>query len=198
MKISYNWLKSLIDLDIKIEDLVNNLTMLGLEVEHVDTYEELKGSFEGLVIGEVLTCHQHPNAERLKLTTVDVGGDVILQIVCGAPNVDKGQKVVVAQVGTVLHTFDNQTIKLKKSKIRGQLSQGMICAEDEIGLSEEHDGIMVLKTDLPNGSPAKKYFKPYQDTVITIDLTPNRNDAASHLGVAKDLKALFSKKIHLP
>ncbi len=198
MKISYNWLKSLIDLDIKIEDLVNSLTMLGLEVEHVDTYEEIKASFEGLVIGEVLTCQQHPNAERLKLTTVDVGGDSVLQIVCGAPNVDKGQKVVVAQVGTLLHTFDNQIIKLKKSKIRGEHSEGMICAEDEIGLSEEHDGIIVLETDLPNGSPAKKYFNPYQDTIITIDLTPNRNDAASHLGVAKDLRALFSKKIHLP
>ena len=192
MKISYNWLKTLLDLDLAIPELVDHLTMLGLEVEHVELYESVRGSFKDLVIGTVLTCVQHPNAERLKLTTVDVG-DRVLQIVCGAPNVAAGQKVVVAQVGITLYTFDNQTLKLKKSKIRGQVSEGMICAEDEIGLSEEHEGILVLETDLANGTPVADHLKPYRDQVITIDLTPNRCDATSHLGVARDLKALLKK-----
>lgn len=197
MKISYNWLKTFLDLDLEPRTLVDQLTMLGLEVEDVELYESIRGSFKDLVIGTVLTCVQHPNAERLKLTTVDVGGKV-LQIVCGAPNVAAGQKVVVAKVGVTLYTYDNKTIKLKKSKIRGQVSEGMICAEDEIGISEEHEGILVLTTDLPNGTPVAEHLKPYQDQVITIDLTPNRCDATSHLGVAKDLKALLKQTLKYP
>ncbi len=191
MKVSLNWLKKHIDLDISVEELSHTLTMTGLEVEGVEHFESIKGSLAGLVIGEVVSCEKHPNADRLKVTKVDVGAEDLLSIVCGAPNVDKGQKVVVATIGATLYPSEGDSFKIKKGKIRGELSEGMICAEDEIGLGASHDGIMVLDTDLPNGTPAKDFFSIEEDTVFEIGLTPNRVDAASHYGVARDLHAVL-------
>ena len=198
MKISYSWLKEFIDIEQSPVELGKMLTNTGLEVESIDSYEEIKGGLNGLLIGEVLTCDPHPNADRLRLTTVDVGGENPLSIVCGAPNVAQGQKVVVATVGTALTTNTHETFTIKRSKIRGELSEGMICAEDEIGIGEDHSGIIVLDTDLPNGSPAVKYFEPFEDHVFEIGLTPNRSDATSHLGTARDIRAVTGRQIKLP
>jgi phenylalanyl-tRNA synthetase beta chain len=189
MKISYNWLKQFIDIDWDAEKTGALLTDLGLEVEGIERFESVKGGLEGVVIGEVLTCEQHPNADRLKLTTVTIGNGQSLQIVCGAPNVAVGQKVPVATIGTTLYTPEGEAWTIKKGKIRGEESHGMICAEDELGLGESHDGIMVLDPKLKVGSPAATVFKVERDEVFEIGLTPNRADAMSHYGVARDLKA---------
>ena len=190
MKISYNWIKQFLEIDLPSEQVSEILTDLGLEVESVKTYESVRGGLEGIVLGEVLHCSQHPNADRLKVTEVDLGKKVV-QIVCGAPNVAKGQKVAVATVGTSLYDKEGKEFLIKKSKIRGEESDGMICAEDELGLGESHDGIMILDTDLKNGTPCNEVFDIEVDTVFEIGLTPNRADAMSHMGVARDLKAYF-------
>jgi len=198
MTISYNWLNQYIDFSESPEEIAAILTSTGLEVESIEPFETIKGGLKGVVIGEVLTCAKHLNADKLSLTTVNVGDEKPLSIVCGAPNVAIGQKVAVALVGTTLYTFKGETITLKSTKIRGEVSEGMICAEDEIGLSDKHDGIMVLDTKLPNGAPAATYFKVETDYIFEIGLTPNRADAASHVGVARDLKAFLKKDINLP
>ena len=196
MKISYNWLKQFINIDWDAEKTGELLTDLGLEIEGIDTYESIKGGLKGIVIGEVLTCVQHPNADRLKVTTVDIGADAPVQIVCGAPNVATGQKVPVATIGTTLYTTEGEAWKIKKGKIRGEESHGMICAEDELGLGESHDGIMILDTKLKVGTFASKVFEIENDEIFEIGLTPNRADAMSHHGVARDLKAgLLQKEI---
>ena len=197
MKISINRLKDFIALDQSPEEIAALLTGSGLEVEGIEIFESIRGGLEGVVIGEVLTCERHPNADKLSVTTVDLGGEIV-PIVCGAPNVAKGQKVIVAKEGSVLYPATGEPIEIKKAKIRGEISQGMICAEDEIGIGHSHAGIMVLDTDLPNGTPAAEYFEVVSDHVLEIGLTPNRADAASHLGVARDLKALLKKEICLP
>lgn len=197
MKISYNWLKEYIKTDKSAEEIAALLTQSGLEVEGVSKYEEVKDSLNGLVIGEVKTCIQHPNADRLRVTTVDVGKGTILPIVCGAPNVESGQKVVVAVPGATLYPLKGDSFKIQKTKIRGEVSEGMICAEDEIGIGSSHDGIMILKTDLPNGTPANDFFRLSSDDILEIGLTPNRADAASHLGVARDLKAVLRTDLQL-
>lgn len=199
MKISYKWLKELIDITETPEEIGNLLTATGLEVESIEEIESIRGGLKGVVIGEVLTCEKHPEADRLKITTVDVGLTEPLNIVCGAANVAAGQKVVVATIGTALYPGGSEeALVIKKSKIRGALSEGMICAEDELGLGTSHDGILVLDTDLPNGTPAVNYFGISSDYLIEIGLTPNRADAASHFGVARDLKAVLGRSINLP
>ena len=198
MKISYSWLKQFIQTDKTPQELSLILTNIGLEVESLETVQAVAGGLEGLVTGLVLTCTQHPNADRLRVTTVDVGGAEILQIVCGAPNVAQGQKVVVATVGTTVYPNEGEPFKISKSKIRGEVSEGMICAEDEIGLGVSHDGIMVLPEDTAIGIPAKTYFNLEDDYLFEIGLTPNRADAASHLGVARDLAAYFRVGIEMP
>lgn len=197
MNISYNWLKNYINLDIEPAKAAEILTSIGLEVGSVDEVQSVKGGLEGLVIGHVLTCHRHPNPEtkKLKLTTVDIGTGVALSIVCGAENVDAGQKVVVAPIGTKLYNGGDY-IEIKKRKVLGEVSEGMICAEDEIGLGTSHDGIMVLPSDTPVGLPAKDYFKIENDAVIEVDITPNRIDSASHYGVARDLAASLGQTRH--
>ncbi len=189
MKISYNWLKQFLKVDWEAEKTGELLTDLGLEVEGIETIESVKGSLRGIVVGEVLTCEQHPNADRLKVTTVNIGEDFPLQIVCGAPNVAAGQKVPVATIGTLLYDDKGDSFKIKKGKIRGEESFGMICAEDELGLGKGHDGIMVLTADLKVGTPCSEVFKIECDEVFEIGLTPNRADAMSHFGVARDLRA---------
>lgn len=189
MKISYNWLKQFINIDWTPEKTSELLTNLGLEVEGIEAYASVKGGLKGIVVGEVKTCKQHPNADRLKLTTVDVGDDQILKIVCGAPNVAAGQKVAVATIGTTLYTKEGESWKIKKGKIRGEESHGMLCAEDELGLGPNHDGIMVLDKDSVIGSPLADIFNIENDVVFEIGLTPNRADAMSHYGTARDLKA---------
>ena len=189
MKISYNWLKQFINIDLKSEDTADVLTDLGLEVEGVEKFESLKGGLEGVVIGHVLTCVQHTNADKLKVTTVDIGSGAPIQIVCGASNVAVGQKVPVATIGTKLYDKEGESFEIKKGKIRGEESHGMICAEDELGLGDSHDGIMVLDSSLVPGTPAAKVFKIETDEVFEIGLTPNRADAMSHWGVARDLRA---------
>lgn len=197
MRISYNWLKQFIKLDWNSEDTAALLTDLGLEVEGVDKYESLKGGLEGVVVGHVLTCIPHPNADRLRVTTVDLGDGTPVQIVCGAPNVAAGQKVAVATIGTKLYDKEGVAFEIKKGKIRGEESHGMICAEDELGLGEGHDGIMILAEELKPGTPASKVFNIETDEVFEIGLTPNRADAMSHLGVARDLRAgLIQKNIN--
>lgn len=198
MKIAYSWLKTYIDIPETPEVLAGLLTATGLEVELVESFESVPGGLNGLVIGEVLTCAKHPNADRLTLTTVDVGGPKPLQIVCGAPNVAAGQKVIVALPETTIYPKKNVPFTIRTSKIRGEHSEGMICAEDEIGLGDSHEGILVLKTDLPNGSPATNYFPVYSDSVFEIGLTPNRADAFSHIGVARDLKAVTKRELRWP
>ena len=198
MKISINWLKDYISFEQRTEEIGDMLTMSGLEVEGIEKYEQIPGGLNGLVIGEVLTAVKHPNADRLSVTTVDIGEVEPKPIVCGAPNVAAGQKVVVATVGAMLHPAGGEPFEIKKAKIRGEVSEGMICAEDEIGMGESHDGIMVLDTDLPNGTPAATYFDLYEDQVLEIGLTPNRADAASHIGVARDLKALLRRDLQWP
>lgn len=194
MRISYNWLKQFIKLDWKSEETAALLTDLGLEVEGVDKFESLKGGLEGVVVGHVLTCVQHPNADRLRITTVDLGDGIPVQIVCGAPNVAAGQKVPVATIGTTLYDKEGNAFQIKKGKIRGEDSHGMICAEDELGLGQGHDGILVLNEDLKPGTPASKIFNIESDEVFEIGLTPNRADAMSHWGVARDLRAGLSQK----
>ncbi len=198
MKISVNWLRDFINLSDSAEAIADKLTLTGLEVEGIERYDQITGGLAGLVIGEVRSVRPHPNADRLQITSVDVGDEHPLPIVCGAPNVAVGQRVVVATVGTTLHPTQGEAFTIKKAKIRGEESRGMICAEDEIGLGTGHDGIMVLNTEVPNGTPAADYFRPVSDTVLEIGLTPNRADAASHLGVARDLKALYRKPLTLP
>ncbi len=195
MRISYNWLKQFIKIDLAVEETADLLTDLGLEVEGVDKYESLKGGLQGVVVGHVLTCEKHPDADKLKITTVDLGdGNAPVQIVCGAPNVAAGQKVPVATIGTKVFDKEGNAFEIKKGKIRGQESHGMICAEDELGLGSNHDGIMILANNLKPGTPAAKIFEVENDEVFEIGLTPNRADAMSHLGVARDLKAGFSQK----
>ncbi len=189
MKISYSWLKEFLNIDLDVEKIGEILTDLGLEVEGIETFESVKGSLNGVVVGEVLSCEQHSNADRLKVTTVDLGNGEPVQIVCGAPNVAKGQKVPVATVGTVLYDDKGEGFKIKKGKIRGEESFGMICAEDELGLGTSHDGIMVLDENVKAGTSASELFQIYTDQVFEIGLTPNRADAMSHLGVARDLYA---------
>jgi phenylalanyl-tRNA synthetase beta chain len=197
MKISINRLKEFIPFQESPEEIAALLTASGLEVEGIEKFESLPGGLEGVVIGEVMSCCPHPNADKLSLTTVDVGTETV-PIVCGAPNVAAGQKVAVALVGATLYPHQGEPFTIKRAKIRGEISEGMICAEDELGLGEGHDGIMVLNTDFPNGSPAREYFNIVTDQVLEIGLTPNRSDAASHLGVARDLRALLGKEINLP
>jgi phenylalanyl-tRNA synthetase beta chain len=189
MKISYNWIKQFIKIDWKSEETAALLTDLGLEVEIVEKYQSIKGGLEGIVVGHVLTCIPHPDADRLKITTVDLGDGIPLQIVCGASNVDAGQKVPVATIGTVLYDKDGGSFTIKKGKIRGQDSHGMICAEDELGLGESHDGIMILDASIPAGTLASTVFDIENDEVFEIGLTPNRADAMSHFGTARDLRA---------
>lgn len=193
MNISYRWLKEYINLDYTPDEVSAFLTQIGLEVGSMEEVETIKGGLRGLIIGEVLTCEQHPDSDHLSKTTVQVGKDEILPIVCGAPNVAAGQKVVVAVVGTTLYDGDTE-FKIKKSKIRGEASEGMICAEDEIGLGNSHDGIMVLDASAIPGTPASQYFKIESDFVLEVDLTPNRIDSASHIGIARDLAAYLSQK----
>lgn len=189
MKISYNWLKEFLNIDLKAEKVGEILTNLGLEVEGIETFETVKGSLEGIVVGEVLTCVQHPNADRLKITTVNIGEGQPLQIVCGAPNVAVGQKVPVATIGTVLYTENGESFTIKKGKIRGEESHGMICAEDEIGLGKSHEGILILDEKIKPGTLASQVFAIKSDKIFEIGLTPNRADAMSHWGVARDLYA---------
>ena len=189
MKISYNWLKQFLQTDWEVNNTSELLTDLGLEVEGVETIESIKGSLEGVVVGEVLTCIQHPNADRLKLTTVNLGSGDPVQIVCGAPNVAEGQKVPVATIGTMLYDDSGSGFKIKKGKIRGEESHGMICAEDELGLGTSHEGILILDDQLKPGTKAADVFNIEIDKVFEIGLTPNRADAMSHYGVARDFRA---------
>ena len=194
MNISYNWLKRYIALSDSAEEVAKILTSIGLEVGKVEKVQTIKGGLEGLVVGEVITCVDHPNSDHLHITTTRVAPDAEpLQIVCGAPNVAAGQKVIVATVGTVLYDGDEK-FTIKKGKIRGEESLGMICAEDEIGVGSSHDGIMVLPSDTPVGMPAKEYFGVEDDTLIEVDITPNRADGASHYGVARDLYAYYEAR----
>lgn len=194
MNISYNWLKRYIALSDSAEQVAQILTSIGLEVGKVEKVQTIKGGLEGLVVGEVITCVDHPNSDHLHITTTRVAPDAEpLQIVCGAPNVAAGQKVIVATVGTVLYDGDEK-FTIKRGKIRGEESLGMICAEDEIGVGTSHDGIMVLPADTPVGMPAKEYFGVEDDTLIEVDITPNRADGASHYGVARDLYAYYQAK----
>ena len=198
MKISYSWLKQFIKTEKTPQEISLILTDIGLEVESLEKVQPVVGGLEGLVIGEVVDCEQHPNADRLRITKVDIGTAELLQIVCGAPNVAKNQKVVVAPVGTTVFPNDGEPFKINKSKIRGEVSEGMICAEDEVGLGASHAGIMVLPEDTSVGITAKSYFKMEDDFVFEIGLTPNRADAASHLGVARDLAAYLRTNCQLP
>lgn len=198
MKIAYNWLKEYIKIEKSVEETADILTASGLEVEGIADFEEIQGNLEGLVIGEVLTCEKHQNADKLSVTTVDIGGENPSPIVCGASNVKAGIKVIVATVGATLYPINGEPFQIKKAKIRGEASQGMICAEDEIGLGVSHEGIMVLDTDLPNGTAASEYFNLEQDKIIEIGLTPNRADATSHIGVARDLKVLLKEDLTKP
>ncbi|MFS4468198.1 phenylalanine--tRNA ligase subunit beta [Maribacter sp. 2210JD10-5] len=194
MNISFNWLKQFINIDWDSQKTGELLTDLGLEVEGITPFQSIKGGLEGVVVGHVLECGQHPNADRLKLTKVDIGQTEPVQIVCGAPNVQKGQKVPVATIGTTLYTEKGEAWTIKKGKIRGEESHGMICAEDELGLGKSHDGIMVLDDQLEPGTPCAEVFKVENDEVFEIGLTPNRADAMSHFGVARDLKAGLNQK----
>jgi phenylalanyl-tRNA synthetase beta chain len=198
MTISYNWLKEYIDIPETAEEIGKVLTSSGLEVESAEAHETIKGGLKGLVIGEVLTCSKHPNADKLSVTTVDVGGEKNLTIVCGASNVAAGQRVVVAVPGATVYPTKGEPFTIKLAKIRGEQSEGMICAEDEIGLGESHAGIMVLDTNAPNGTPASEFFNVQTDYKIEIGLTPNRADAASHIGVARDIRAAKNRSIQWP
>ncbi len=192
MKISYNWLKEYINPIPSPEETSKILTSIGLEVESIEEFESIKGGLKGIVVGEVLTCEKHPNADKLSVTTVNIGSGEPVQVVCGAPNIRAGQKVPVATIGTTLYHGD-ESFSISKSKIRGELSEGMICAEDEIGLGKSHEGIMVLDPSAKPGTPASEYFKIESDFVLEIGLTPNRIDAASHYGVARDLAAFLNQ-----
>lgn len=198
MKISNNWLKDYIKTDLKSEKIGEFLTDIGLEVEGIDQFESIRGSLEGIVVGKVLTCEKHPNADKLKVTTVDVGNGKILNIVCGASNVSAGQVVPVAVIGTKIYDKEGNFFEIKEAKLRGEISQGMICSEDELGLSDNHDGIMVLDAEkFMVGTPFADYFDIAKDEIFEIGLTPNRTDAMSHYGVARDLNAfLVSNNMH--
>lgn len=198
MKISYNWLKEFVDFQENPQEISDILTQTGLEIEGVEKVEKIPGGLAGIVVGEVLHCSQHPNADKLKVTKVDIGEENPSDIVCGAPNVAEGQKVLVATVNATIHPTNGEPFKIKKAKIRGEVSEGMICAEDEIGLGTNHDGIMVLATDKPNGTPAMELFETGEDYMLEIGLTPNRGDATSHMGTARDLKAYFRRELILP
>ncbi|MCX6291444.1 MAG: phenylalanine--tRNA ligase subunit beta [Bacteroidetes bacterium] len=191
MKISYNWLKQYVHIDLPAEEVARLLTDCGLEVEGIEPFQSVKGGLKGLVTGEVMTCAKHPNADKLSLTTMNVGAETLLHIVCGAPNVAAGQKVIVAMVGAMMFPTEGEPFEIKKSKIRGEVSEGMICAEDEIGLGNSHAGIMVLPPDTKVGMSAAEFFAVEEDVVFEIGLTPNRADAASHIGVARDLLAVL-------
>lgn len=198
MKISYNWLKQYIHTELAPEEISKILTNTGLEVESLEKIQTIKGGLEGLVIGHVTFREKHPNADKLSVTKVNVGGERELEIVCGAPNVAAGQKVVVATVGCTVYPVTGEPFEIKKAKIRGEVSEGMICAEDEIGLGESHAGIMVLPEDAPIGMPAKEYFKIEDDYCFEIGLTPNRVDASSHIGVARDVAAVLKGAVIMP
>lgn len=197
MKISFNWLSQYISLPETAEELAPVLTNTGLEVEQVEARESIRGGLQGLIVGRVITCSKHPNADKLSLTTVNTG-EKIIPVICGASNVAAGQKVIVALPGAMLYPTGGEPFRIKASKIRGEISEGMICAEDEIGIGQSHEGILVLNTDLPNGTPAATYFNCTGDYIFEIGLTPNRADAASHLGVARDLKAALNREIRWP
>ena len=189
MKVSLNWLKEYVDIALPPDKVSEVLTDIGLEVEGMEEVESVKGGLEGIVVGQVKECGKHPNADKLSLTKVDVGADELLQIVCGAPNVAAGQKVLVAAVGTTLYSPEGEAWKIKKGKIRGEVSEGMICAEDELGLGDDHSGIIVLPEDVTVGIAARDYYQIETDYAYEIGLTPNRSDATNHIGVAKDLAA---------
>ena len=195
MNISYNWLKRYISLPDDAEKVATILTSIGLEVGTVEEVQSIRGGLKGLVVGHVLTCVEHPNSDHLHITTVDLGDGNPVQIVCGAPNVAAGQKVIVATIGTVLYSGE-ESFTIKKGKIRGEESMGMICAEDEIGVGTDHAGIIVLPEDTPAGLPASEYFHLENDTLIEVDITPNRSDAISHYGVARDLYAYYQSHGH--
>ena len=204
MDISYRWLKRFIDFSLSPRDLAATLTSLGLECDKVEEVETIRGGLRGVVIGKVLTCEAHPDSDHLHVTTVDLGGDAPVQIVCGAPNVAAGQTVVVATIGTTLYSGDKE-FQIKKSKIRGVESFGMICAEDELGLGTSHDGIIVLPEEVAPGTPAAQYYNVESDWRLEVELTPNRVDAASHYGTARDLKARMARDgamdaadVHIP
>ena len=188
MNISYKWLKEYVDFDLSPEEVCAALTSTGLEVDALEEVQTIKGGLKGLYVGKVLTCEQHPNSDHLHITTVDLGKGEPQQIVCGAPNVAAGQKVIVADLGCVLYDGDKEFV-IKKSKLRGVESNGMICAEDEIGVGTSHDGIIVLPEDAPVGQPAAEYYNLESDWLIEVDITANRADALSHYGVARDLNA---------
>ena len=195
MNISYKWLKEYVDFDMSAEEVGKALTSIGLEVEAVEEVQSIKGGLQGLVVGQVLTCEPHPNSDHMHVTTVDEGNGLIQQIVCGAPNVAAGQKVIVAQLGCVLYDGD-KSFTIKKSKLRGIESNGMICAEDEIGIGSSHDGIIVLPDDVAVGTPAAEYYGLESDYVIEVDITPNHSDACSHWGVARDFYAYLKQNGH--
>jgi len=192
MNISYNWLKEFLNFNLTPDETAKALTSIGLENGAIEKVETIKGGLEGLVIGQVLTCVQHPNSDHLHLTTVDVGQKEPLSIVCGAPNVAAGQKVIVATIGTKLYS-GAESYTIKRSKIRGQESFGMICAEDEIGIGTNHDGIIVLPDTAEVGMTAKAYYGMESEYVLEVDITPNRIDGSSHYGVARDLAALLKQ-----
>jgi len=192
MKISYNWLKQYIDFETSPEDLSSILTDIGLEVEGMEKFQSIKGGLEGIIIGEVKTCAKHPNADKLSVTVVDIGIGNMLPIVCGAPNIAEGQKVLVATVGAKLYSGED-SFTISKTKIRGEVSEGMICAEDELGLGVSHDGIMVLPDDVEVGMNASQYFEVEENIIYEIGLTPNRADATSHIGTARDLVAALNR-----
>ena len=194
MKISINWLKEYVETNSQPEEISEILTNLGLEVEKLSLFESVKGGLNGVVAGKVLECGKHPNADRLKVTSIDLGYNEISEIVCGAPNIEKGQIVPVAKVGCKIYTSEGTEIKIKKSKIRGVVSNGMVCAEDEIGLGQSHDGIMILDSNIKPGTPISEVFNLENDNILEIGLTPNRSDAMSHYGVARDLKAFYDFK----
>lgn len=194
MKLSYKWLNTLIQTDLNPEQIAEYLTSSGLEVEGLENFESVKGGLKGIVVGEVVEKEKHPDADKLSLTKVNVGQPELLSIVCGAPNVAAGQKVLVATVGAKLYPVTGEPFEIKKSKIRGAVSEGMICAEDEIGLGNSHDGIMILPADAVPGTPAAEFLKLENDAVLEIGLTPNRADAASHYGVARDLQAILNAR----
>ena len=194
MKISINWLKDYLQTDHTPKEISEILTNLGLEVEKISSFESIKGGLAGVVAGRVLECGKHPNADRLKVTSIDIGDNEVYEIVCGAPNIDKGQIVPVATVGSKIYTNQGEEIKIKKSKIRGVISNGMVCAENEIGLGDSHEGIMVLEKDVKPGTPVSELFNIQSDKILEIGLTPNRCDAMSHYGVARDLKAFLDHK----
>ena len=203
MKISINWLKEYLETKSNPEEISDILTNLGLEVEKILPFESVKGGLSGVVAGKVLKCEKHPNADRLKVTSIDLGNNETSEIVCGAPNIMEGQIVPIAKVGSKIYTNGGDEIKIKKSKIRGVVSNGMVCAEDEIGLGESHDGIMVLDSKIKPGTPISEVFNVENDNILEIGLTPNRSDAMSHYGVARDLKAYYdlnsqTSKITLP